>query len=132
MEFILDEAGDDSFDLQFSDLEEELADDDISTFIDNSQQNKESISFYRERDPQNLNEHHKFNNQTRKPIEVVYSDIESYFGEDAQPEFFAPEERQSVEFDKFQGFEKHAESFKKLLMKVFSVIYGLMFYNGEK
>ena len=37
MKFILDEAEDDSFDLQFSDLEEELADDDISTFIDDSQ-----------------------------------------------------------------------------------------------
>lgn len=126
-EFILDEAEDDSFDLQFSDLEEELADDDISTFIDDSQQNKESISFHRERDPQNLNDYPKFNNQTRKPIEAVYSDIESYFGEDAQPELFAPEDRQSVEFDKFQGFEKHAEDLKKILMKFFSVIYGLMF-----
>ena len=119
MKFILDEAEDDSFDLQFSDLEQELADDDISTFIDDSQQNKESISFHRERDPQNLNDYPKFNNQTRKPIEAVYSDIESYFGEDAQPELFAPEDRQSVESDKFQGFEKHAENLKKILINFF-------------
>ena len=118
-EFILDEAEDDSFDLQFSDLEEELADDDISTFIDDSQQNKESISFYRERGTQYLNDYTKFNNQTRKPIEAVFSDIESYFGEDAQPELFAPEDRQSVESDKFQGFEKHAENLKKILINFF-------------
>ena len=36
MEFILDEAEDDSFDLQFSNLEEEPADDGISTFINDS------------------------------------------------------------------------------------------------
>lgn len=83
MEFISDEAEDDSFDLQFSDLEKELADDDIITFIDDSQQLQESISFYRQRDPQNLNDYPKFDNQTRNPIEAVYSDIESYFGEDA-------------------------------------------------
>ena len=83
MEFISDEAEDDSFDLQFSDLEKELADDDIITFIDDSQQPQESISFYRQRDPQNLSDYPKFDNQTRNPIEAVYSDIESYFGEDA-------------------------------------------------
>lgn len=83
MEFISDEAEDDSFDLQFSDLEKELADDDIITFIDDSQQPQESISFYRQRDPKNLSDYPKFDNQTRNPIEAVYSDIESYFGEDA-------------------------------------------------
>lgn len=46
MEFISDEAEDDSFDLQFSDLEKELADDDIITFIDDSQQPQESISVF--------------------------------------------------------------------------------------
>ena len=111
MEFILDEAEDDSFDLQFSDLEEELADDDISTFIDDSQQPEESISFYRQREPQVLNDYPKFDNQTRNPIEAVHSDIENYFAEDAQPDLFAAEDRESVEFDKFQGFEKHAENF---------------------
>ena len=92
MEFILDEAEDDSFDLQCSNLEEEPADDGISTFIDDSQQPEESITFYRQSDPQNLHDYPKFDNQTRNPIEAFYSDIENYFGEDTQPELFAPED----------------------------------------
>ena len=39
-----------------------------------------------------------------------------YFGdEDTQPELYAPENRESVEFDKFVGFEKSVKKFKDTL-----------------
>ena len=49
---------------------------------------KESISFYRKRHPQNLENYPKFSGQTRNPIKAIYSDIELCFGEDNQPEPF--------------------------------------------
>ena len=131
MEFILDQAEQDGPKLQFSD--EEDVTDEISDFPE------ESMSFYWERDSQNLDDCPKFHDQTRNPIDAIFSDTESYFGEDNQPELFAPEERKGVEFDKFQGFEKGAENFKKNLLKFeevdnrlfYSVIYGLMFYKQD-
>ena len=138
MEFILDEAEDDGSTLQFSDEDEEMPSD-MSNFIDDSNIPEESISFYRERDPLNVNDYPKFHGQTRDPIEAIFSDTESYFGEDNQPELFAPEDRQGVHFDRFKGFEKSAENFLKSLLKFedvdnhlfYSVIYGLMFYKQE-
>ena len=67
-----------------------------------------------------------------------FSDDESYFGEDEQPELYAPEKRE-VTFDRFEGFEKSVENFKKTLFnfsevenQLFNaVIYGLMFYKLE-
>ena len=106
MEFILDEAEDDTPRLQFSDEDEEETLDDLSNFIDDTSIPQEGVSFYRERDPQNLNDYPKFHGQTRNPIEAVFSDTESYFGEDNQPELFAPEERSAVDFDKFRALKK--------------------------
>ena len=56
--------------------------------------------------------------------------------EDEQPELFAPENRDNVEFDKF---EKGAENFKKTLLRFdgvenhlfFSVIYGVMYHTTD-
>ena len=139
MEFILDEAEDDAPMLQFSDEDEEEISDDLSNFIDDTCIPEECISFYQERDLQNLDDYPKFHSQTRDPIEVIFSDTESYFGEDDQPELFAPENRETVDFDKFKDFEKIAEIFKKSLLNFeqvvnylfYSVIYGLMFYKQE-
>ena len=125
--------------LQFSDEDEEEVSDELSHFTDDSYIPEEGVSFYRERDPQNLDDYPKFHGQTRNPIEAVYSDTESYFGEDDQPEIFAPGNRETADFDKFQGFEKSAENFLKSLLSFenvenhlfFSVIYGLMYYKQE-
>ena len=36
-----------------------------------------------------------------------------FFGtEDTQPEFYDPKNRETVEFDKFEGFEKSVHKFK--------------------
>ena len=96
MEFILDEAEQDGPKLQFSD--EEDVTDDISDFIDDSNIPEESISFYRERDSQNLDDYPKFHGQTRNSIGAIFSDTESY----NQPELFDPEEREGTEFDRFE------------------------------
>ena len=99
---------------------------------------QEGVSFYQERDPQNLNDYPKFHGQARNPIEAVFSDTASYFGEDNhQPELFAAEERSAVDFDKFKDFEKSAEISKSGLLKfeqvdnylIYAVIYGLMYYK---
>ena len=73
MDFILQEAEDDTPTLQFSDNEKE-EDDDASSFIDDSQITGESISFYR--DLTNLNHYPKFQGQTRNPAEATYSNVE--------------------------------------------------------
>ena len=111
MEFILDEAEDDTPMLQFSDEDEQEGEEEFSTLIDDKFIPEEGVRFYRERSSQNLSDYPKFHNQTRDPIEGIFSDTESYFGEDAQPERFAPKNRETVDFDKFNDFEKYAEKF---------------------
>ena len=73
----------------------------------------EDISFYKQLDPENINHYNKFPNQSKNPIDAVYEDDEMFFGdEDTQPELFAPEDRESVEFDKFVGFENLSKNSK--------------------
>ena len=130
MDFFLQEAGDDTPTLLFSDEDD---DDDTSNFIDDPQIEGEGISFYK--DLTNLNHYPKFQGQTKNPIEATYLDVESYFGEVEQPEPFAPENRDNVEFDKF---EKSAENFKKTLLRFdgvekhlfFPVIYRIMYHKN--
>ena len=129
---MLQEAEDDVPTLQFSDDKRE-EDKDTSSFIDDSQMEEESISF--SKDLTNLNRYPKFKGQTRNLIDATYSDVESYFGEDEQSELYAPENRDTVEFDKF---EKSAENLKKTLLRsdevenhlFFSVVYGIMYHQN--
>ena len=89
----------------------------MGDFIDDNTQPKQEVSSYRERDPNNIKE-------------------------DQQPELCAPEDREHVSFDKFEGSEKSVEKFKKTLRnfkdsenQLFdAVIYGVMFNkcNGEQ
>ena len=106
------------------------------------------MSFYRQsespnwaRDPQNLNDYPKFPNQTRDPRIATYEDDEPFYGtHDTQPELYAPENRESVEFDNFVGYEKNVKKFKETLKNFDgsdspffdSIIYGLMFYLTER
>ena len=60
----MDEAEDDTSMLQFSDGDEEEATDDLSNFINDKYIPEEGVSFYRQRDPQNLNDYLKFHGQT--------------------------------------------------------------------
>ena len=115
MEIISNEAVEDG-PLVFSVDEEEKITDELDDFIDNSSQPDEDVSFYWQLDPTNLDDYPKFHGQTRNPIKVIYEDDAPFYGrEDQQPEPDAPEDRESVSFDKFEGFEKSIKKFKKTL-----------------
>ena len=114
MEFILTEADEQGWPvIQVSDneMEENIED---SDFIDHAPIEQESIGFYR--NLANLDHYPRFQGQTRDSIEVAYSDTDSYFGEDNQPEPYDPENRDFVNFDKFKDFKKSGENFKKTLL----------------
>ena len=114
MELISAEAEEDGL-LVFSDDEEdEKITDELDGFIDDSTQPQEDVSFYRQVDPNNIENYPIFHGQTRNAIEAIYEDDEPFYGhEDQQPELYAPEDRKHVSFDKFKGFEKSMEKFKK-------------------
>ena len=143
MEFISTEA-EENGPLAFSDDEEdEKTTDELDDFIDDSTQPQEDVSFYRQLDPNNIEDYPKFHGQTRDPIEAIYVDDTPFYGhEDQQPEPHAPEDREHVSFDKFEGFERSIEKFKKTLKnfkdsknQLFdAVIYGIMYHkcNGEQ
>lgn len=140
MEYLSLEAEDDCAILQFSDEDEsKKTTDELDDFIDDAPIEEESISFYRGRNLLDVNDYPRFNGQVRNPLEAINSDDESYFGDDEQPELFAPENRNEVTFDRFEGFEKSVETFKRTLNNfpdsenyLFnSVIHGLMFCKQQ-
>ena len=117
MDFIEFEASEENNQpLVFSDDEDENILDKIDNFIDDTDQQGEGVSFYRQIDPENIEDYPKFLNSTKNPKEAVYEDKEPYFGEDnTQPELYDPEDRNFVDFDKFDGFEKSVKKFKGTL-----------------
>ena len=107
----------------------------MDDFIDDSEQPMEDVSFYRKWDPGNIDDYIKFPNQTRDPGVAVYEDDEMFFGsEGMQTELFAPENRENVEFYKFEGYEKSVKKFMDALQNFEnsdnpffdSIVYGLM------
>ena len=75
----------------------------------------EDVSFYRQFYPDNIFHYDTdtFTNKTRDPRVAVYEDDEMFFGmEDTQPELYALENREDVEFDKFDGFEKSVKNLR--------------------
>ena len=80
----------------FSD--EESTKNEMEDFIDDTDQSREDISFYRESDPNNLEHYHKFPNQTTNPRFAVDKDDKPYFGDEGvQPELYVPENRDNFE-----------------------------------
>ena len=134
------EANEENPPLVFSDDEDQITNDEIDDFIDDTDKQREGISFYRQLDPENIKHYPKFRNQTRNPNEAVYEDDKSYYGgEDTQPELCDPENRDFVNFDKFAGFEKSVQKFKETLKNfdrsensLFdAIIYGAMYYKSD-
>ena len=112
---------------------------DEGNFIADSEE-ESSINVYRKLDPHNLEHYNRFPNQIRNPISAVYEDDEMYFGEeDSQPELYIPEDRESVHFENFSGFEKSIKKFYNLLKNFEnidhpffdSIAYGLMHKVAE-
>ena len=142
MDFIQFEAIDESQqnEINFSDNDDDEKTEQNENFIDDSEQPMEDESFSRTFDPENIDQYNKFSNQTRSPKDAVYEDDGMFFGtEDTQPELFAPEDRERVEFDKFEGFEKSVKKFKDTLQNFKnsgnpffdSILYGIMFKISE-
>ena len=142
MDFIQFEAIDESQqnEINFSDNDDDEKTEQNENFIDDSEQPMEDESFSRTFDPENIDQYNKFSNQTRSPKDAVYEDNEMFFGtEDTQPELFAPGDRERVEFDKFEGFEKSVKKFKDTLQNFKnsdnpffdSILYGIMFKRPE-
>ena len=121
MDFIQSEAIDESQQNEqhnFSD-DDEKTNDEMDGFIDDSEQPMEDVSFYRKLDPGNIDNYIKFPNQTRNPRVAVYEVNEMFFGtKDTQPELLAPKNRENVEFDKFEGYEKSVKKFMNALQNV--------------
>ena len=121
MDFIQSEAIDESQQNEpqnFSD-DDEKTNDEMDDFIDDSKQPMEVESFYRKLDPGNIDNYIKFPNQTRGPRVAVYEVDEMFFGtKDTQPELLAPKNRENVEFDKFEGYEKSVKKFMNALQNV--------------
>ena len=120
MEFLSTEAEDDCPLLQFSDEddgeESEKTTDKLDDFIDDSPIEEEVVSYYRGTNPLDIRDYTRFHSQTRNPVDAVFSDTESYFGDDEQPELFAPENREHVTFDRFEGSERAASIFRNSLV----------------
>ena len=138
MEFVLAEAEEDEPFVFSDDEEDEKITDELDNFIDDSTQLQEDVSFYRQLDPNDIENYPKFYGQTRNPIEAIYEDDQPFYGhEDQQSELYAPEDRKDVSFDKFKGFERSIKTFKKTLKssknsknQLFdAVIYGIMYYR---
>lgn len=117
MEFLSLEAEEENGNiLVFSDIDEDFYAGEINNFIDDTPIDEEDVSFYRERNPLNVNDYHAFNGQTRDPLAANYEDYELFYGGDLQPELYVPEHRNSATFDKFEGFENSIKRFKKTLV----------------
>ena len=140
MDFIQFEAIDESQQNEIIDFSDDEKTDQDENFINDSEQPMEDVSFYRKLDPENIDHYNKFPNQTRGPRAAVYEDDEIFFRtEDTQPELFSAENRECVEFDKFEGFEKYVKKFKDTLQNFEntdnpffdSIVYGAMFRISE-
>ena len=142
MEFLSVEAEDDCRLLQLSDEDEESEKtaDEFDDFLDDCPIEEEFVSYYRGTNPLDIRDYPRFHGQTRNPIDAVFSANENYFGNDEQPELFAPENIESVHFNRFEWFERAAPIFRNTLVNFtntenylfISVIYWLMFYKSDK
>ena len=61
----------------------------------------DSATFYR-----NFENRQRFQNQQKNIAEEIDKDEELYYGEDGQPEMFAPEDREHIEFHSFNNYKK--------------------------
>ena len=112
----------------------------MDNFIDDNDQQEKDVSFYRQLDPENFEDYPKFPNSTKNPKVAVYEDEEPSFGEEnTQPKLHDPDDRNFVDLDEFDGFEKSVKKFKGTLKNFKdsensffdALIYSLMFCESE-
>ena len=117
MDFILNEAeveGRD-FKLVFSDDEEDmLTTSDNRLSIDDSSEQAEDRSFYR--DISNREHYPQFLNQTHDPVEAVKEPAQEFYGGEDMPEMYDPEKREDIDFNLFDTDHDRAMHFKNSLV----------------
>ena len=64
--------------LVFSDIDEDFDAAEIGNFIDHTPIQEESVRFYRERNPLNVDDYPTFNGQTRDPLAAIYENDELF------------------------------------------------------
>ena len=142
MDFIQFEAIDEFQQNETVNISDNEKTDQDEKFIDDSEQPMKDVSFYRKFNPEIINHYDTdtFTNKTWDPRVAVYEDDEMFFStEDTQPELYAPENRENVEFDKSDGFGKSVKKFKNTLQSFEnidnsffdSIVYGVMFRITE-
>ena len=137
MDFIQFEAIDESQqnEINFSGDDDDEKSEQDENSIEDSEQLMEDVRLYRALDPENIDHYNKFPYHTRNPKAAVYEDDKMFFGtEVTQPKLFAPEDREYVEFDKFDGFEKSVQNFKDTLQNFKNSdnpLFGIMFKISE-
>lgn len=94
-----------------------MINDEMGDFIDdNRDHSMEEVNFYRRLDAGSINNYYSFQNQTRDPILAFNIDNIPYYGkEDRQLELFAAVDRNGVEFDKFDEYDKLVKQLKSTL-----------------
>ena len=80
MDFTVKEAMEDGPLVFSDDEEEEKTSGELDDFIDNGPQPEEDVSFYRQLDPENINDYSRINGQTRNPVETIYEDDTPFYG----------------------------------------------------
>ena len=137
MDFIIDEAevSDEIYSENSDCLDNESLLDDF--IVPDKNCRNDSVTFYR-----NVNNSQKFHNQQKETSEELDRNENLYFGEDGQPEMFAPENINDVEFHDFSDYKKKAAQFKKTLLcfppeiesdcLFSSVVYGLSYLQQNE
>ena len=97
----------------------------------------DSATFYR-----NFENSQRFQNQQKNIAEEIDKDEELYYGEDGQPEMFAPEDSKHIEFHSFNNYKKKAEEFKRTLLRFenisvknhffYSAVYALAYLKNPQ
>lgn len=86
----------------------------------------DSATLYR-----NFENRQRFQNQQKNIAEEIDKDEKLYYGEDGQPEMFAPEDSEHIEFHSFNNYKKKAEEFKRMLLRFENISVENHFFYSE-
>ena len=108
-----------------------------NNYVNDNVSDNESVTFYG-----SIDNEPKFHNRTKTYEEAMNDETEPpYYGEDWQPEMYAPEVIEDVEFHYFSDYKKNAANFKETLLRFSpneepnlffsSVIYGIYYLKKK-
>ena len=116
MIFIQFEAIDESQQNQPLSISDDERTNDEADFIDDREQPKEDVSFFRKLDPENIEYYNKFPNQTRDPRTAVYQAYEMFLV--LRTHNLNCMILKIGKIFKFEGFEKSVKKFRNTLKNI--------------